>query len=212
MQNDVPRTSFDAMRQELDALKVKINLLKSLGESISGEFEALYRNLGSILSKSDSTLSESESTKSSSASTSRIIESLSSNSVSTLSESDSKDSNIASSLRTNESLPSKSESLSRVNELRKLIIDSLQNKLKTYFPQPDIPGRMATILAALIEKKQLSVAQIRSITGMSRVTITRDIKIFKQLGWIKFHGSRKNGYFTLTEEGTTATGNAPDKI
>ncbi|NLY76331.1 MAG: HTH domain-containing protein [Firmicutes bacterium] len=40
---------------------------------------------------------------------------------------------------------------------------------------------------------------MRRITGASRNTVTRDLKILKLLGWVKFYGSRKNGYFTLTD-------------
>jgi hypothetical protein len=47
-------------------------------------------------------------------------------------------------------------------------------------------------------KKKLSVAQMRQITGTSRNTLARGIKVLKLLGWIEFHGSRKNGFFTLT--------------
>jgi predicted DNA-binding transcriptional regulator YafY len=60
-----------------------------------------------------------------------------------------------------------------------------------------IPSRLAEIVLALREKERLSVAEMRQITGASGNTLVRDIKILKLLGWLKFHGSRKNGYFTL---------------
>ena len=69
--------------------------------------------------------------------------------------------------------------------------------LKIYFDQPNIPVRMARIISALAEKKTLSVADMRQVTGASRNTLVRDLSIMKKLGWLEFHGSRKNGYFSL---------------
>ena len=87
---------------------------------------------------------------------------------------------------------------SPIRELASLIRRSAKESLKIYYSQPNIPSRLAEIVLALREKKRLSVAEMRQITGAFRNTLVRDIKILKLLGWLEFHGSRKNGYFTLT--------------
>jgi predicted DNA-binding transcriptional regulator YafY len=45
-----------------------------------------------------------------------------------------------------------------------------------------IPSRLAEIVLALREKKRLSVAGMRQITGASGNTLVRNIKILKLLG------------------------------
>ena len=89
------------------------------------------------------------------------------------------------------------ESTSSVHELSALIRQSAGEFLKIHYSQPNIPGRMAEIVLALKEKERLSVAEMRQITGVSRNSLGRDLKVLKLLGWLEFHGSRKNGYFTL---------------
>ncbi|HBF38699.1 MAG TPA: hypothetical protein DDW50_15450 [Firmicutes bacterium] len=87
---------------------------------------------------------------------------------------------------------------SSIRELSVLIQRSARESLRIYFSKPDIPSRMARIILTLKERKKLSVAEMRQITGVSRNSIGRDMKVLKLLGWLEFHGSRKNGYFTLT--------------
>ncbi len=86
---------------------------------------------------------------------------------------------------------------SPVKEMSALIRRSA-GTLKIYFGLPNIPDRMAQIVLALKERKKLAVAEMMQLTGASKNSLGRDIRILKQLGWVEFHGSRKNGYFTLT--------------
>jgi hypothetical protein len=92
------------------------------------------------------------------------------------------------------------EASSSLQEVASLIWRLAKEK-KIYFGQPNIPNRLARIVLAFGERKELSVPEMRRITGASRNTLVRDIKILKELGWLEFHGSRKNGYFTLIDLG-----------
>ena len=102
---------------------------------------------------------------------------------------------------TNDSSTGINESSLRINDITKKLIESSKSILNIDYYRFSVPSRMAKILNELTDKKKLSVSQMIQLTGASRVTITRELAIMKKLGWVKFNGSRNNGYFTLTEDG-----------
>ena len=91
-------------------------------------------------------------------------------------------------------------------ELSKLISRQAKEKLKMKFYFPNIPDRMADILLFLKEKKKLRLIEITKLTGASDKSVERAMRTFRQLGWTKFNGSRRNGYYSLTEEGEKVWG------
>jgi hypothetical protein len=190
MEDVVSTSQINYLRQKLDSLKAQIDLMKSLGVTISAEFDSLYKDVASTIANFDSSSSTFDVTKSDS-------DSISSNYDSTPRGNDATLKNYDSSSVSN-------DASSRLLALKSIIIDSSKSNLKLKFTRPGIPERLAKILVMLIDKKQLTVPQMMSLAGMSRVSITRDIKILRELGWVKFIGSRKNGYFILTTEGEKA--------
>ena len=177
MQNDNVKRAVLGFQGKLDSFKAKIRyqhlLAQSLAvefDSLTSEFESLKRLFGASSEQIESTKEQFDASSSKSESTSPNFES------------------------TSEQI----DASSSPQELASLIWRLAEEK-KIYFGQPNIPNRLAQILLALGERKKLSVLEMRRITGASRNTLVRDIKIFKELGWLEFHGSRKNGYFTLTD-------------
>ena len=162
-----------------------------LTQSLSAEFGSLTFEFESLKQQFDASLSKIESTSTKFDVTSKNFDSSSMDFESTLFQ------DGATSLDS-ESLPEKGGTSSPIGELAALIRRSARESLKVYYSQPNIPGWMAEIVLALKVKKRLSVAEMRQMTGASRNTLVRDVKILKLLGWLEFYGSRKNGYFTLT--------------
>ena len=44
-------------------------------------------------------------------------------------------------------------------------------------------------------------AELMYAMGIRSATLMRDTTLFKNKGWIKYHGTKKNGYYKMTEEG-----------
>jgi hypothetical protein len=234
MKNQTIHSALEGLQKKFDALKTQISLVKSLSdnitlqfESLKYDFEAIKRTIESINKNIEFTNINVESSQYDSEATRNNIEATSINSESTSFNvestdrlGESKSINAESSRDNSEFTKSNSESSSsnvgkttvtalsaeRKKILVNLIIQNAKEKLKLHFGFPNIPDRMAVIFAALKEKKKLTVAEMIKITGASNKSLARDMRIFRQLGWTKFNGSRRNGYFTLTEEGEKAAG------
>ncbi len=189
MQNDNTKVAVRGFQLKLDFFKTKIQHQQLLAQSLTAEFESLTSEFESLKQLFDASSFKFESISSDFESTLLNFGATSDNFESSSSQND------ATFVKTG-SLPDDGAS-SPIRELASLIRRSAK-ELKIYFGQPNIPNRMAEILLALREKKKLSVAEMRQITGVSRNSLVRDIKVLKLLGWLEFHGSRKNGYFTLT--------------
>ena len=212
MPNDTVNAAVRGFQQKLDSFKTKIEfqqlLAKSLAaefESLTSEFESLKRLLGALLPNFESTSNNNESTSLIDGATSDGNESTSENVGSTSPEFESTSSifestlsNFGATLYNNGAISPINGATSPIRELAALIERSARESLKIDYSQPNIPSRMAEIVLALRERKRLSVTEMRQITGVSRNSLVRDIKVLKLLGWVEFHGSRKNGYFTLT--------------
>ena len=217
---------LDSFKTKIEFQQLLAKSLAAEFESLTSEFESLKRLLGALLPNFESTSNNNESTSLIDGATSDGNESTSENVGSTSPEFESKSSifestlsNFGATLYNNGATSIKPESLSPNNEssssnngaispingatspireLAALIERSARESLKIDYSQPNIPSRMAEIVLALRERKRLSVTEMRQITGVSRNSLVRDIKVLKLLGWVEFHGSRKNGYFTLT--------------
>lgn len=196
---------FESLTCEFESLKQLFGVSLEQIESATGNFEATLDNIESISKKIDalsfkfgSSSSKFESTLHKFDASPDQTESTSANIKPTSEKFDASSSNSESTPSNFESTSEQIDALSSVGELASLVRRSAK-ELKIYFGQPNIPNRLARILLAFGEREQLSVAEMRRITGASRNTVTRDLKILKLLGWIKFHGSRKSGYFTLTD-------------
>lgn len=213
MPNDSIQAAFHGFKQKLDSFKTKLEFQQLLAESLTAEFESLTSEFESLKQQFDATSPGFESTSNKSESTSFIFGATLHNNESILHESVSSSPEFGSTSNKNESTSFDIESSSRkidasspgndalmpAQELAALIERSVNESLKIYYALPNIPNRLAEIVLALHERKKLSVAQMRQITGVSRNSLVRDIQVLKRLGWIEFHGSRKNGYFTLTD-------------
>ncbi len=204
MQETTEIASIITFRQKLHSLESKIVLQQSFAEVISAEFGSLQREFELLPYNVDSSSDKFESTNSDNGSTSFDVESIRHKIESTSSNAESTKQKIESTSANVESMQGNAEAKAYKERLAAILEKSAKEKLNIYFGQPNIPNRMATVLAALIEKKKLSVAEMRTITGASRNSLVRDVAIIKKLGWIKFNGSRKNGYFTFTGEGEEA--------
>ena len=212
MHNDNIKGAVLGLQRKLDFFKAKIGYQQLLAhslvvefESIISEFESLKQLFGvsseqieSTSKQFDATSNNVESLSEKSGALSYKVESTSSDFESTSGKFDASSSKSESTSPNFESTSEQIEASSSVREVASFIWRSAKEK-KIYFGQPNIPDRLARILLAFGERKKLSVAEMRRITGASRNTLVRDIKIFKELGWLEFHGSRKNGYFTLTD-------------
>ncbi len=86
-------------------------------------------------------------------------------------------------------------------EIQQVIVTVARESICLTFGQDDIPSRLADEMLLFLKSANISPEQFRQGLGASRSTIQRDMSILKKLGWITFHGSRNNGYFTLTEKG-----------
>jgi hypothetical protein len=220
-------TIITVLQQKLDALKTKIDLQKTLAASVLTDFDTIQHYIESLKADFDSSLNKLDSTSVKTDSTSVLIDSSSvkADSTSVLIDSSSVKTDSTSVLI--DSSPVKDDSTSvlidsssvktdstsnksgiannkdslYLEKLSRIIVVSAKEKLKIYYSQPNIPMRMAAILNELIEKKRMSVAEMKIVTGASRISLVRDIAILKKLGWLKFNGSRKNGFFTLTPIG-----------
>jgi hypothetical protein len=212
MPNQTAKVSLSSFQQKLDAFKAKVALQQMLAQSLSAEFESLTSEFESLKRLFDASSSDfgstlagfgvtsinNGSTLQNIGATSSDFESTSFNSGVTPADNGSPSENIgATSCNFESSSPNIGVS-SAIRDLSKLIRQRAGECLKVYYSQPNIPNRMAEIVLAFGEHKRLSVAQMRQITGASRNTLGRDINTLKRLGWLEFHGSRKNGYFTLT--------------
>ena len=224
MLNRTVEVSLRDFQQKLDACKTKIMLQQLLAqsllvefESLSSDIESLKQTLGASLRETGATSSEvvipspgngssSEdfgvtSLSNGSSSQNFGVTSLSNGSssqnfgVTSLSNGSLSSNHGVQAIQSASPLPSDGAS---IRKLSSLIRQSAKESLKIFYSKPDIPDRMAQIVLTLNEKKRLSVAEMRQITGVSRNSLGRDIKVLKLLGWLEFHGSRKNGYFTLT--------------
>jgi DNA-binding transcriptional ArsR family regulator len=198
MQNDNVKRAVLGFQGKLDSFKAKIRYQHLLAQSLAVEFDSLTSEFESLKRLFGASSEQIESTKEQFDASSYKTESTSFNFEST------KEKNGVTSYKTEstsyqiESTSEQIDASSSPQELASLIWRLAEEK-KIYFGQPNIPNRLAQILLALGERKKLSVLEMRRITGASRNTLVRDIKIFKELGWLEFHGSRKNGYFTLTD-------------
>ena len=196
------------LEQKLFALREKIILHQSLGKAIAADFESLTSSFESLKQKIGSTSSEFGTTSEKFESTSSDFDSTSKKTESTSQKFDTTSIKNGTTPRKFESTSEKIGTTNSVFEstnpgdgsspsdsLVKSIIRAA-GECKIYFGQPNIPVRMAKIVRAIAEKGSLSVAEMRELTGASRNSVNRDTRILKQMGWIKFNGSRKNGRFT----------------
>ncbi len=210
MLNRTVEVSLRDFQQKLDACKTKIMLQQLLAQSLLVEFESLSSDIESLKQTLGASLRETGATSSEvvipspgngSSSEDFGVTSLSNGSssqnfgVTSLSNGSLSSNHGVQAIQSASPLPSDGAS---IRKLSSLIRQSAKESLKIFYSKPDIPDRMAQIVLTLNEKKRLSVAEMRQITGVSRNSLGRDIKVLKLLGWLEFHGSRKNGYFTLT--------------
>ena len=205
MQNDNIKGAVRVFQRKLDSFKAKIQYQQLLAQSLAAEFESLtieFESLKQLFGASseqiDSTSENLDATLNNLESTLEKFDASSFQSESTSFDFESTSEQIDASSYQTESTSEQIDASSSLRELASLIW-RLAGEKKIYFGQPSIPNRLAQILLAFGERKKLSVAAMRQITGASRNTLVRDIKVLKLLGWLKFHGSRKNGYFTLTD-------------
>lgn len=194
MQNDNIKGAVHDMQRKLDAFKAKIQYQQVMAQALTVEFEALTSEFESLKQQFGVTSEQIESTSEKNGATSEQIESTS-------------EKIGASSYKIESTSPdfdATSEQIEASSSIREVasLIWRLTGEKKIYFGQPSIPNRLAQILLTLGEKRKLSVAEMRQVTDASRNTLVRDIKILKLMGWLEFHGSRKNGYFTLTDSGS----------
>ncbi len=173
MENNGNTSPIAIILPKLDSLKSKISLQKSLIDALSIEFESTKKEIEALLHAVDSTNTKIDTTDGLNDSLNKAID----------------------------SSTGINESSSRINNITNKLIKSSKSVLNIDYYRLSVPSRMAKILNELTGKKTLTVAQMIQLTGASRVTITRELAIIKKLGWIKFNGSRNNGYFTLTEDG-----------
>jgi predicted HTH transcriptional regulator len=196
---------FGASSPNFESTSLNFGATSTINESTS-------ENIGAISHNNESSSSDNGASSLESESTSPGFESTSSDNGATLYNNDATLIKSESSSHNNDTSSSNNGALSPINgdkapsngatsparELVSLIERSAREALKIYYSQPNIPSRMAEIVLALRERKKLSVTEMRQITGVSRNSLVRDIQVLKRLGWLEFHGSRKNGYFTLT--------------
>lgn len=186
MQNQTVRGPLHRLQQKMDAFQEKIALHQSLTQSLAAEFESItaeFESLKYLLADSLTGIESLHPSPSEFAAASLDKDSPSSNLGNKPPEPESS--------TINKSISS--------GELVALTRRAAKEKLGIHYLRPDIPGRMAKIVLALKKQERITVAELRQITGVSRNTLVRDIKTLKLLGWLEFHGSRKNGYFTLSD-------------
>ncbi len=188
--------------KKLSSLRNKIVLHQSLCTTLTEEFESLYSDFESMKQIIGSTKDNFESTSFNDGATSGKNGSTSENSGAT-SEIIESTSNKIGAANTGSGSTNPGDGAASSEQLVEIITRSTAG-LKIYFGQPSIPVRLARILLSISEKKSLSAAEMREITGASRNSVNRDMKILKELGWVRFNSSRKNGRFTLTDEGKKA--------
>ena len=205
---------FQELEQKLSALREKIILHQSLGAAITAGFESLLSDLGSLKQGFGSTSSEFESTipkfgaissgfdaikelngvtSSEFEPTTQKFGAISSGFDAIKNLNGSTNSGFESTTQKFESTNSGDGSLPSDSLVKSIIRAAAENKI--YFGQPSIPVRLAKIVQALLEKKSLSVEEMRELTGASRNSINRDTRILKQMNWIQFKGGRRNGRF-----------------
>jgi hypothetical protein len=218
--------SLFVIQQKLESLRVKIAAQQLLVQEIQSEIGAISTSISAIFQHSGTTtpIAESspsdiehsshnnESTSSNVESTSFGVERSSHNvestpfSIESSSHSvESTSSNIESSSHNVESTSSNAESSSLLIKLTAKIREAAKNTPGIQFGAPNIPERLGKELALLVSKKQVTAGQMENAFRVSRKSIVRDAAILKQLGWIRFVGSRKNGYYVFTVEGETMT-------
>lgn len=192
---------FEALKQKFGASSEKFVSTSSNFEATSNNFESLPEEIGA-LSWNDETSSENfDALLSNFESTSAQFKSSSAKTDASPFKFESTSPGFESTSKNYGATSAQIEASSFLREVASLIWRLAKEK-KIYFGQPNIPNRLARIVLAFGERKKLSVLEMRRITGASRNTLVRDIKILKELGWLEFHGSRKNGYFTLTDLGS----------
>jgi hypothetical protein len=203
---------FESITSEFESLKQRFGSSLHINESTSQNFESTPqnfestpRNFESTTQNFESTTHNIESTPHNIESTTPSFESILSKFVATSYQRESLPPNHLSPSPQNESTAPNHSASSPINgdtsplrEMVSLIRRSLWESFKINYPQPNIPNRMALILRTLQKSQKITVAQLGQITGASRNSLVRDISLLKRLGWIKFNGSRRNGYFTLT--------------
>lgn len=208
MQEQKPLVLIQEFQKKLDALRNKIAIQQSLMTSITAEFESLYTGFDSLRHNFDSTSGKFDPTRDKIDSTSYLFDSTSDKADSSSTQFDPTSENFDSTRDKVDSSSLLSDSTSGNSDatssgvIEKVIRSA--SAIKVYFGQPDIPVRITKILSAVSKKKALSASEMQVLTGASRSSIVRDMKILRRMGWLKFNGSRKNGYFTLTEEGAKA--------
>ena len=196
------------LEEKLSALRDKIILHQSLGTAIAADFESLTSGFESLKQKIGATRPDFGTTLEINGSTNSVFGSTPKKIGTTSEKFESTRSDFGA---TSQKFESSSEKIGTTNiqiestnpgdgsspsdSLVKSIIRAA-GECKIYFGQPNIPVRMAKIVRAIAEKGSLSVAEMRELTGASRNSVNRDTRILKQMGWIKFNGSRKNGRFT----------------
>jgi chromosome segregation ATPase len=192
---------FESLKQKLGASSENFESTSSKFDATLDNFESLPEKIGALSWKDESSAENFDALSSDFESTSTKFESLSKKIGASSSKLESTSSNFES---TSENYGATSEQIEASSSLQEVtsLIWRLAKEKKIYFGQSNIPNRLARIVLAFGERKELSVLEMRRITGASRNTLVRDIKILKELGWLEFHGSRKNGYFTLTDSGS----------
>jgi hypothetical protein len=190
--------------KKLDGLRNKIASHQSLAASITAEFESLYSDFESMKQKFGASSPNFDVTSNKNGALSDNFESTSYINGAASQNIESSSGKICATSGNFESTRDNDGAISSDILTKKVI--RFASSVKVYFAQPNIPSRIAKILSAIPEKGKLSVAEMAKLTGASRNSLVRDIKILKQLGWVKFNGSRKNGYFTLTQEGAQIVG------
>jgi hypothetical protein len=187
---------FGSTKQKLDTFKTKIQFQQLLAQALSVEFEFLSSEFEFLKQLFDASLLKIESTSEKIGVTSYKFESTSekigvtSYKFESTSEKigvtsykfESTSEKIGATSFNFESTSYNDGASSPVLELSELIRQSAGEFLKIYYSQPNIPGRMAEIVLALKEKKRLSVAKMRQMTGVSGNSLGRDLKVRKLLG------------------------------
>ena len=90
-------------------------------------------------------------------------------------------------------------------KLMKKIEEDIINSLRRKYPRQMI-RRWASLIIYISIKEKVKSHELKSIFKISTSTLMRDTTLFKNKGWIKFTGHKKNGYYRITEEGATFAG------
>ena len=222
LQNEAYKSQIDSIKTILSTLRTEIDAIKAQNEAIKSFITSIIKQSGAINSHSDAIKHYSDTDGQQSDALKLLIDALNLYSDTKQSQSNAINSLSDANKRQNDAIVTKSDSIKQQSDAIKStdnvsiaeneainkknrLFEMLSGMIKALYPRHEFQTRFLERIPELFllirEYEKLSVIGVCEESGMSRPTVQRILSLLRALELIEYKGSKRTGFYVLTEKG-----------